>query len=177
MGETGSNQPCTYLLAQEGGCGLPVLIDLSLRHCSVEPALAEDAHWVREAQARQPTLASAFASLSYTLITEGGSCFIAWLESIAVFPFLKSNVAWAKPPSLWGTIRMKPSGQPRAGTAGRELTLPWPLPRCHYVPDAMCILKQLPQEMKGVILGLCSCLQTLKSAKAKPAHFNKVALI
>lgn len=57
---------------------------------------------------------SAFAALSYALVIEGSCCFIAWLQSIDVSPFLKGNVTWSLT-LLFGD----PPGWSRLGSPGQ----------------------------------------------------------
>lgn len=109
--------------------------------------------------------------------------YLRWLShySLArehwVLLFLKGNVAWGLTLLLFGGSR----GWSRRSSWGRDCwrragpcLAPAKMALC---PSSCVCFKVASLRSKAGIFGLCSWLQTLKSTKAKPAHFNKRALM
>lgn len=150
--------PTSPGFAKGGGCGINCFL---LRPQLIVPALAGDAHWVSEAQARQPNLACTEHKTLCFHISELHSHYLRWLLLYSlggeqlVLPISERSVVWGpNPPALWGTIGMEPSRQPWPGTAWGQLALICSLPRCHCVPDTVYALKPFSWKGKGGILGL-----------------------
>lgn len=156
MGEADSIQPRACLLARGGRGGSPVFIALCRGHGSAGPVLAGDAHWsLKPGPGSQllPVLSIKPSALQpvYTLITEGSYCFIAWLESFEISPFLKGNVTWSLtllfgPPGDGATWEAQGRDRWKRGSPSLAPA------RCHGVPDTVHVWEQLPQEAKEGLL-------------------------
>ena len=140
MGEAGSNQPGAYLLAQGGGCGSPVLIDLSLRplFCSISSGWRCLLGLWSPGQAANSCLCWALNLLLHLWATP--SLLMVFVTLQLGWRALNSSHFWklmwpeAKSPSLgapWGWSHLDSPGQELLEERYSPTLAPAQMPLCH----------------------------------------------